>query len=65
MPHCSTPWAMGATNTNDDARNTGTERRVMPWNNRVPRPAVNSATLGSRPVSSGISTMAPNATNSI
>ena len=56
---------MGATNTNDDARNTGTERRVMPWNNRVPRPAVNSATLGSRPVSSGISTMAPNATNNI
>src|SRR5690554_2714863 len=32
---------------------------------RVPTPAVNSATLGSSPVSSGTSTKAPNATNNI
>ena len=56
---------MGATNTKDDARNTGTERRVIHWNSSVPRPAVNRATLGSSPVSNGISTMAPKATNSI
>src|SRR5450830_2040678 len=48
-----------------DARNTGTCRPVTTWNNRVPRPAVNSATFGSRPVISGINTRAPKATKSI
>ena len=31
----------------------GTLPRVMTWNTRVPNPAVNSATLGFRPVSKG------------
>jgi hypothetical protein len=56
---------MGAMNANDDARNTGTRNPVTTWNTSVPAPAVNSATLGSRPVRSGTSTSAPNATNSI
>ena len=64
-PHCCTPWEIGATKTNEDARKTGIERRVIHWNNNVPSPAVNSATLGSSPVSNGINTMAPKATNSI
>lgn len=41
-----------------EARNTGTWRPVTSWNSRVPMPAVNSATFGSRPVISGISTSA-------
>src|SRR5690554_4226930 len=58
------PW-IGAIKANDEARKTGTVTRVTPWKMRVPTPAVNSATLGSSPVSSGTSTKAPNATNSI
>ena len=58
------PW-IGAMKAKDEARNTGTLTRVTPWNTRVPTPAVNSATLGSSPVSSGTSTRAPKATNSI
>ena len=48
-----------------EARNTGTWRPVISWNSSVPSPAVNSATFGSSPVMSGISTKAPKATNSI
>jgi hypothetical protein len=52
-------------NANDEARKTGTLKPVTIWNSSVPAPAVNSATLGSRPVRSGTRTSAPNATNSI
>ena len=65
VPHVCTLKAIGAMNTNDDARKTGTLRFVTTWNISVPTPAVNNATLGSRPVINGINTNAPNATNSI
>ena len=41
---------IGAMKAKEDARNTGTWPRVTIWKISVPRPAVNSATLGSRPV---------------
>src|SRR5690606_32874295 len=56
---------IGAMKAKLEARNTGTWRLVTSWNSRVPIPAVNSATLGSMPVISGISTRAPKATKSI
>src|SRR5690554_6318082 len=56
---------IGAIKAKLDAKKTGTWRLVTNWNNRVPIPAVNKATLGSMPVISGMSTSAPKATNSI
>ncbi|GGY31530.1 hypothetical protein GCM10011297_00290 [Bacterioplanes sanyensis] len=65
IPQVSTLYEIGAMNTNDDAKNTGTERLVISWNNKVPKPAVNRATDGFKPVINGISTKAPKATNNI
>jgi len=56
---------IGAIKAKLEARNTGTWFLVTRWKIRVPIPAVNSATFGSRPVISGISTRAPKATKSI
>jgi len=56
---------IGAMKAKDEARKTGTIRLVTAWKTRVPAPAVNKATLGSSPVSSGTRTSAPKATNSI
>jgi len=56
---------MGAMKANEEARKTGTLRLVMNWNRRVPAPAVNRATPGSKPVRSGTRTRAPKATKSI
>ena len=43
-----------------DPKNTGTLKSVHLWNNKVPTPAQNIATDGSKPVSSGTNTVAPN-----
>jgi hypothetical protein len=56
---------IGAMKAKEEARKTGTLPRVTAWKTRVPAPAVNSATLGSRPVRSGTRTSAPKATNII
>ncbi len=65
IPHWLTPNEMGAIKAKDEAKNTGTFPRVVSWKSNVPTPAVNKATFGFNPVSSGTRTNAPNATNSI
>jgi hypothetical protein len=64
-PHVSTAKMIGAIKANEEPRNTGIDRFVQSWKINVPKPAVNNATLGSRPVIKGTSTNEPNATNSI
>ena len=62
-PYSSVALMIGAMNAKLLPRKIGTLPLVTAWKIRVPTPAVNKATDGSRPTSSGTSTVAPKATN--
>ena len=61
-PHSLVAAMMGAMKANELPRKIGTLPFVTKWNRNVPTPAVKSAVAGSMPMSSGTSTVAPNAT---
>lgn len=63
IPHCSEADFMGAMKAKLLPRKMGTIPLVIRWKMSVPMPAVNRAVAGSRPMSSGTSTVEPKATN--
>ena len=62
-PHCWDARTIGGMNAKLEPRNTGTILFVTRWKINVPSPAEKRAVEGSIPTRSGISTVAPKATN--
>ena len=63
IPHSLEAEMIGAMKAKLEPRKMGTCPFVTRWKINVPIPAVNRAVAGSRPTSSGTSTVEPKATN--
>ena len=63
MPHCLLAAMMGAMKAKLLPKKMGTRPLVTKWKMKVPMPAVINDVAGSRPTSSGTSTVEPKAMN--